>query len=163
MRRFLNLKCNFSLTTGMIWLLSIQSFFYCKEINLVLYELITWQHTDMNELLSLMAQIMSLEAVLAGALRRELVAELSAKKSVAEIGHLTCLVREWTPSSNVQQAVNKLHSSHMSDMGVRHWIVAVAYIEVPRVMAYPCPSVSISESLSPTIEQFNTSTINTSA
>ncbi|KAG0606203.1 hypothetical protein M758_9G122000 [Ceratodon purpureus] len=39
-------------------------------------------------------KIMSLEAVLAGALRRELVAELSAKKSVAEIGHLTCLVKQ---------------------------------------------------------------------
>ena len=52
----------------------------------------------MDELFLLRTQIKSLEAVLAGALRREQAAESSAKKSATEIEHLTRLVGQLTGS-----------------------------------------------------------------
>lgn len=54
--------------------------------------LITSQSPDIDELYVLTSQIKSLEAALAGALRREQAAESSLKKSAAEMEHLTRLV-----------------------------------------------------------------------
>lgn len=62
--------------------------------------LITWPSSDSDELFVLNSQIKSLEAVLAGALRREQAAECQLKKSSTEMEHLVRLVGQWAAFFN---------------------------------------------------------------